>query len=44
MRRHFKEVNGTLFSETPHGLACLIITVPNFFKEFKISREANISL
>ena len=27
----FKEINGDLFSETPQGFACLIITVPEFF-------------
>ena len=26
-----KEINGDLFSETPQGFACLIITVPEFF-------------
>ena len=36
---------GFLFSQTPHGLACLIITVPDFFlSEFKISKDANKSL
>ena len=30
-----KEINGTLFSETPHGFSCLIITVPNLFNEGK---------
>ena len=40
-----KEINGSLFSETPQGFACLIITVPIFFfKDFKISRAAKISL
>ena len=38
------EIKGFLFSETPHGLACLIITVPNFFIESKIYNDANISL
>ena len=27
-----------------HGFACFIITVPEFFNEDKISKEANISL
>ena len=40
-----KEINGELFIETPHGLACLIITVVGFFLiENKISSDAKISL
>jgi len=36
---------GTLFTETPQGLECLIITVPDpFFNVFKISNAENISL
>ena len=35
------EIRGTLFSETPHGLACLMITVPeSFFNESKIFKDA----
>ena len=34
-----KDPRGFLCSETPHGLACLIITVPGFLlSEFKISK------
>ena len=37
--------NDDLFSETPHGFACLIITVPElFFNEFNIYNDENISL
>ena len=35
---------GELLIEIPDGLACFIITVPGFFKEFKISKPVNISL
>ena len=40
-----KDCIGLLFSDTPHGFACLIITDPALLLiDLKISKEANISL
>ena len=40
-----KDLNADLLEDTPHGLACLIITVDGEFElENNISSPANISL
>ena len=40
-----KDMTGDLFEETPHGFACLIITVVGiFFMDWRISIPAKISL